>query len=133
MSRVSVFIYDERLRSEAGRARRDPNNIEKFEVKIGPSAFDGSPGWLKSTVIHEVEVHVNMQGPRGGNTCGNQGLHMREHEAYRYELRKASLTGIAHRERGAILNQLDAIEVFLASENRKRVMVGDHSSCERKD
>lgn len=62
----------------------DPNHAGDAEtsqsgvVTIGPDAFARSPGWLASTLGHEIEVHFQLQAQKGLWWTDAQGTAIQE-------------------------------------------------------
>jgi hypothetical protein len=84
-SKTKSVTYDP---NNSGEAVTSPDGT----VKVGDKAFS-SPGWLGSSIGHEVEIHVNEQAMKGRWYTGPQGTALQEVQAYDYEISNAKRYG----------------------------------------
>lgn len=118
---VQSVSYDPSLDAHGSTSR---NGV----VRIGPGAFDYSPGWLGSTLAHEIEVHFRLQAQRGRWWTDPQGFALQEVQAYDYDLSNAARFSLSTSEirvlketRAFYFNQLNPA-------NRVRAELGNFTS-----
>ena len=98
-------------------------------VRIGPAAFRRTPGWLASTIGHEVEIHVNQQAMKGRWWTDTQGTAIQEVQAYQYEIRSALRFGVSVSEYQLIrTGYMPHYYNTLNSPNRRRTFFGIYSN-----
>ena len=119
---ISAVNYDP---SYAGDASTSSGGV----VTIGEAAFLHSPGWLGSTLGHEIEVHYQTQAQQGRWWTDSQGTAMQEVQAYDYEIRNSVRFGTTATEI-KLLQDVYRKPFFdsLNFANRVRAGVGDFST-----
>ena len=94
-------------------------------VEIGPSNFNHSPGWLGSTLAHEIEVHFKMQAQAGNWWTDVQGMAIQKVQAYNYEIANASRFSLTASEVSSLQTARQNYFNQLNSANRARATAGD--------
>jgi len=97
-------------------------------VEIGKAAFlTASPGWLGSTLGHEIEVHIQEQALKGNWWVDEQGTAMQEVQAYDYELKNAERYGLTKEEIKELRWARKDYYLDLNDENKALVSKNDYS------
>lgn len=96
VSKVSSVLYNPEVDDE-GLTTPTTDECETPLVEIGDGAFR-SPGWLGSSLAHEVEVHVNKQQRHLCHYADPLTKALFEVEAYDFELSRVERFGTDQRE-----------------------------------
>jgi hypothetical protein len=89
-SNTKSVKYDSTVKGEAV-ASKDGT------IRVGDDAF-ASPGWLGSSLSHEIEIHINQQAKKGNWYTGPQGTALQEVQAYDHEIANAKKHGLTKAE-----------------------------------
>jgi len=91
-------------------------------VNIGSKAFS-SPGWLASSVGHEI-VHTKQAADRWYTDA--QGTHINEIEAYDWEIKNAAANGLSNAEVAELNKRRTAHYNGLTADNKKIIDGGSY-------
>lgn len=108
----------------------DDNGVtsKSGNVRIGKAAFTtASPGWLGSTLGHEIEVHIQQQALKGNWWTDEQGTLMQEVQAYDYEIANAKRYGLSEQEINELKFARRDYYRDLSTENKVLADKGDFS------
>jgi hypothetical protein len=116
-SHVKKLLYDD---SEVD------SETDERSVSIGRDAFR-DPGWLGSTIAHEVEEHVNQQDIKGHAYEGDQGRRLNEIEAYDHEITNAPRFGLTREQVAGLRRNRQHYLDGLDRKHQERRLKGDYT------
>jgi hypothetical protein len=121
ITHVKKLLYSDDTMGRASETEDDNS------VAIGDSAFDQNPAWLASTIAHEAEAHVNLQGHRGRAYGGPQGRRLNEIQAYDWELTNAKRFGLSPEQIATIKRMRAHYLDDLSDHYKKRRAAGNYT------
>jgi len=116
-SHVKKLLYDD--------SQPDSETGDR-SVTIGRDAFH-DPGWLGSTIAHEVEEHVNEQDMKGHAYDGPQGRRLNEIQAYDHEITNAPRFGLTPEQVAGLRRNRQHYLEGLDEKHRERRQKGDYT------